>query len=139
VSANKEKKAGCYALQSDRLREHQDERGYCVLDSILIKHRFEPVTQKMKNKVEVERDKDAVDDQLDDKIRKGTFSGIFHTMIVGIGPGLPRMLTFLTDVRGRILQFASRPVAARPDRAPYELNRAMAGIQTPARIVRVGR
>jgi hypothetical protein len=95
VSANKEKKAGCYALQSDRLREHQDERGYCVLNSILIKHRFEPVTQKMKNKVEIERDKDAVDDQLDDKIRKGTFSGIFHTMIVGIGPGLPRMLTFL--------------------------------------------
>jgi hypothetical protein len=95
VSANKEKEAGCYALQSDRLRKHQNERGHCVLDSILIKHRFEPVTQKMKNKVEVERDKDAVDDQLDDKIRKGTFSGIFHTMIVGIGPGLPRMLTFL--------------------------------------------
>jgi hypothetical protein len=78
VSANEEKKAGCYALQSDRLREHQDERGYGVLDSILIKHRFEPVTQKMKNEVEIECDKDAVDDQLDDKIRKGTFSGIFH-------------------------------------------------------------
>jgi hypothetical protein len=89
VSANEEKKAGGYALQSDRLREHQDERGYCVLDSVVIKHRFEPVTQKMKNEVKVERDKDAVDDQLDDKIRKGTFSGIFHTVVIGISPGLP--------------------------------------------------
>lgn len=92
VSANEEKKAGCYALQSDRLSKHQDERDYCVLDSILIKHGFEPVAQKMKNEVKVERDKDAVDDQLDDKIRKGTFSGIFHTVVVGIGPGLPRLV-----------------------------------------------
>jgi hypothetical protein len=95
VSPNEEKKACGYALQSDRLREHQHERGHCVLDSIVIKHRFKPVTQKMKNEVKVERDKDAVDDQLDDKIRKGTFSGIFHTLVVGIGPGLPRMLTWL--------------------------------------------
>jgi hypothetical protein len=87
ASANEEKKAGCYALQSDRLSKHQDERGYCVLDSIVIKHRFEPIAQKMKNEVEVERDKDAVDDQLDDKIPKGTLSGIFHTVVVGIGPG----------------------------------------------------
>jgi hypothetical protein len=41
----------------------------------------------MKNEVEVERDKDAVDDQLDDKIPKGTLSGIFHRVVVGIGPG----------------------------------------------------
>ena len=92
MSANEEKKAGCYALQSDRLSEHQDERGYCVLDSIVIKHRFEPVAQKMKNEVEVERDKDAVDDQLDEKVPKGTFSGIFHTVVVGIGPGLQRLV-----------------------------------------------
>jgi hypothetical protein len=87
VSANEEKKAGGYALQSDRLNEHQDERDYRVFDSIFTEHRFEPVTQKIKDEVEVEYDKDAVDNQFNEKIRKGTFSGIFHTVVVGIGPG----------------------------------------------------
>jgi hypothetical protein len=37
----------------------------------------------MKNEEEVERDKEAVDDQLDKKICKGAFSGPFHRWLFG--------------------------------------------------------
>ena len=39
----------------------------------------------MKNEEKVERDKEAIDDQLDQKISEGVFSGLFHTIAVGIG------------------------------------------------------
>ena len=80
ASANEEEKAGGQALQSDGLNKHQDESRHRVLDSIFAKHRFEPVAQEMKNEEEVERDKKAVDDQLDKKICERVFSEPFHTI-----------------------------------------------------------
>lgn len=85
---NQEKKAGCYSLQADGLCEHQGESDHRVLDPILTKKRAEPAAQKMENEEEIERDKEAVDYQLEKKIRQGAFSRAFHTLSVRIGNGL---------------------------------------------------
>jgi hypothetical protein len=79
--ANEEEKTGGYPLQPHGLNKHQEESDHRVLDPIFTKHRFEPVAQKMKNEEEVERNKEAVDDQLDKEICKGMFSGPFHSRL----------------------------------------------------------
>lgn len=96
MSANEGEKAGGYALQTDGLNKHQDKSAHRVFDSIVIEHRFEPAAQKMKNEEKVERDKEAVDDQLDQKISEGVFSGPFHMIAVRIGDisGWRRLVRF---------------------------------------------
>src|SRR5260370_15960723 len=117
---NEDKKAGSKTFQADCLGKYQEKGNNSVNDSVLSEDRFEPVSQKTKNQEEIERDKKAIESQFEKKIGKGVISGSFHTMPMPIGKipplGHPRSIT---NVRGRILRFASRLVAARSDRAPY--------------------
>ena len=78
AAANEEKQAGGDAFQADCLSKDQQQSDHRVHDSIFTEDRFEPVTQKLKNKEEIDRDKDAVDDQLTKKICEGVLSGPFH-------------------------------------------------------------
>lgn len=67
AAANEEKQAGGDAFQADCLSKDQQQSDHHVHDLIFTEDREE-----------IDRDKDAVDDQLTKKICEGVLSGPFH-------------------------------------------------------------